>query len=268
MHEINQKSFRACLQELDIRSGDGLLIHSAVQFLGKPVGGLGMYLETLLETIGPQGTLAVPTFNFAFARGEAYDPNTTPSAGMGAFSEYVRQQPQALRTPHPMQSLAVMGRYAQDLASRDTLSAFDPGSAFERLLQLNFKLLLLGADERAISMLHYSEQRFQAPYRYWKDFSGKIWRNGQWANATYRMYVRDLETNPQLTLKPVWDKMEGLGLRKSTSINYGQIHVCWIKDFVATVDSFLCANPWALVTNPPNPTSLSNDLTHTNHKQH
>ncbi len=251
MQEINQETFQSCLQELCIQAGDGLLVHSAVQFLGKPVGGIGMYLDALLAAIGPQGTLAVPTFNFAFAKGEAYDPKTTPSAGMGAFSEYVRQQPQALRTSHPMQSLAILGNHTQELALRDTPSAFDPGSAFERMLELDFKLLLLGADESAISMLHYSEQRFQVPYRYWKDFTGKVRYGSQWKEATYRMYVRDLAINPQLTLAPVRAEMERKGIWKSVSLNYGSISVFQLRDFVSTVDHFLSVDPWSLVTNPP-----------------
>ncbi len=121
-----------------------------------------------------QGTLVVPTFNFSFARGESYDPKVTPCEGMGAFSEYIRQHPKALRTPHPMQSLAIIGHSAEDLSGRDTASAFDPGSAFERMLELDFRLLLLGADIQAVSMVHYSEQRAAVPYRYWKDFTGKI----------------------------------------------------------------------------------------------
>lgn len=251
MQEINLEKVLTCLNELGIQAGDGLLVHSAVQFLGKPVGGIGMYLQALLEILGPQGTLVVPTFNFAFARGEAYDPKTTPSAGMGAFSEYVRQQPQALRTSHPMQSLAIIGRYAADMADRDTPSAFDSGSAFELMLELDFKLLLLGADERAISMLHYSEQRFKVPYRYWKDFEGKVRRIEKWEDAIYRMYVRDLDLNPQLTLTPIRSEMEKRGTWKSTAVNYGQISVCRLKDFVSTVDQFLSADPWSLVINPP-----------------
>ena len=98
----------------------GLLVHSAVQFLGRPVGGLRMYLEAIQEVIGAEGTLVVPTFNFGFAQGERYDPADTPSQGMGAFSEFVRQLPEARRTSHPLQSVAVVGRYAADLANRDT----------------------------------------------------------------------------------------------------------------------------------------------------
>jgi len=272
MHQVNQDQLIAALQAVGIEPGDGLLVHSALQFLGQPAGGVGMYylaLRAVLDggetgenkTVKPQslipdlqlihGTLAVPTFNFAFARGEPYDPLTTPSQGMGAFSEHVRTLPGARRTPHPMQSLAVIGHHAADLAGRDTPSAFDPGSAFERMLDLDFKLLLLGADIQAVSLLHYSEQRFNVPYRYWKDFSGQVHTAAGWQARTYRMFVRDLELDPRIELYPVQDLLESRGQWRSTAVNYGRVAACRLVDFTAAVDEFLARDPWSLVTNPP-----------------
>jgi aminoglycoside 3-N-acetyltransferase len=249
MQEITQQQVVTCLKALGIVPGDGLLIHSAVQFLGRPVGGLKMYLDAIQEVIGPAGTLIVPTFNFDFAHGESYDPHTTPSQGMGAFSEFVRQLPETLRTSHPLQSIAVIGRYAADLSSRDTASAFDPGSAFERMFELDFKLLLLGADSRAVSMFHYCEQRAQVPYRYWKEFSGPVRTPEGWQTRTYRMFVRDLDLNPQLTLDPVVEYLQSLGQWRSLPLNYGLVTVCDLRDFVAAADKFLGSDPWSLVTN-------------------
>ena len=249
MLEVTQHQVLDCLRALGIETGDGLLIHSAVQFLGRPAGGVQIYLDAILEIIGSQGTIVAPTFNFGFARGERYHPQETPSAGMGAFSELVRGHPQARRTSHPMQSVAVLGRWAEDLAGRDTPSAFDPASAFERMLELNFKLLLLGADIQYTAMIHYSEQRANVPYRYWKDFSGKILTASGWQPRTYRMFVRDLELDPQLTLDPVVEYMASLGQWRSLSLNYGQVTVCSLRDFVAAADKFLAENPWSLVTN-------------------
>ena len=256
MKKVTQQEVKERLLGLGITQGDGLLVHSAVQFLGQPVGGMQMYLEAIQQVIGSdQGitpdTLAVPTFNFAFAQGEPFDPEQTPSDGMGVFSEYVRQQPGAMRTPHPMQSLAVLGHYAADLAGRDTPSAFDPGSAFERMLELDFKILLLGANERAISLLHYSEQRAAAPYRYWKEFHGLVRRDDRWHECSYRMFVRDLEIDPQLTLAAVRRLLESQGAWRSLPLNYGQVSLCRMADFVKTVDQILAQDPWALVTNPP-----------------
>lgn len=250
MKEVCKEDIVLTLQQLGVRPGDGLLVHSAVQYLGRPVGGVGMYLDAIQEVIGPDGTIAVPTFNFSFAKGEPYDPQITASLGMGAFSEFVRCLPEARRTPHPMQSLAVVGRDTADLAGRDTPSAFDPGSAFERMLELDYKLLLLGAGSEAISMFHYSEQRAQVPYRYWKDFTAPYrLPTGGWETRTYRMYVRDLDLNPRLTLEPVAAYMQTIGQWRSVKLNYGEITICRLQDFTAAADAFLARDPWSLVLN-------------------
>jgi aminoglycoside N3'-acetyltransferase len=251
MQEVTKDQMIHCLKSIGIDSGDGLLTHSAIQYLGRPLGGVGMYLEAIQQVIGPLGTLAVPTFNFGFARGDRYDPQLTPSQGMGAFSEYVRCLPDARRTTHPMQSLAVIGQHTQDLVARDTSSAFDPGSAFERMLELDFKLLLLGADISATSMYHYSEYRHQVPYRYWKEFSGEVRTTQGWETRTYRMYVRDLDLNPIPTAEPVEQLLKERGQWQAVRLNYGRIAACTLQDFVAAVDHFLAADPWSLITNRP-----------------
>ncbi len=247
--DLTRSQITDALRAVSVQRGDGLLVHSALQFLGRPDGGLQMVLDALLETVGPEGTLAVPAFPFTFNRGMDYDPNTTPSKGMGAFSEFVRQQPDAYRTTHPMQSLAVIGKEAADLAQRDTLSAFDDGSAFDRMLRLGFKLLLLGADIQAASIVHYSEQRAKVPYRYWKDFSGRIKVGDQWQSRTYRMFVRDLDLNPELRLVPIQRTLEAANQWHSHPLNFGEVACCRLTDFVAAADALLAADPWALVAN-------------------
>jgi aminoglycoside 3-N-acetyltransferase len=255
---ITRQQVIDCLLEVGTQAGDGLLVHSAIQYLGRPTaspdfpaGGVGLYLDAILTVIGPEGTVCVPTFNFDFAQGAPYDPENTPSKGMGAFSEYVRQQPGARRTSHPMQSFSVLGHWAEDLASRDTPSAFDPGSASERMLDLNFKLLLLGADISASSIYHISEQRNQVPYRYWKDFFGQVHTPFGWEQRTYRMYARDLVLDPHTTAIPVQRLLEARGQWRTTPLNLGWVAACRLVDFVAAVDHFLQADPWSLVTNPP-----------------
>lgn len=247
--QIDRETLHDGLNAIGIGAGDGLLVHSALQFLGQPQAGEALYLQVIEELIGEKGTLAVPAFTFAFARGQRFDPAASPSEGMGAFSELVRQDPRSQRIPHPMQSLALIGARAQELAALDTPSAFDDGSAFARMLQLDFKLLLLGADIQAASIVHYSEQRAAVPYRYWKDFSGEVRRAGRWTKATYRMFVRDLELDPQLALAPIQQRLEAEGQWRSTPLNYGRLASCSLRDFVNTCDALLAADPWALVAN-------------------
>jgi aminoglycoside N3'-acetyltransferase len=150
-----------------------------------------------------------------------------------------------------MQSLAALGRYADDLAARDTPSAFDPGSAFAEMLALGFKIILLGADIDAVSMIHYSEQRLNVPYRYWKDFSGPIKTAAGWEERTYRMFVRDMALDPHLTLHPVRDELQAQGAWSEVSLNYGKIALIPMQPFVAMVDRFLAADPYSLMLNRP-----------------
>jgi aminoglycoside N3'-acetyltransferase len=251
LQTLTRAQLEAALAAVGVHHGDGLLVHSALQLLGRPEGGLQMILDALRQAVGAKGTIAVPTFAFVFHLGQDFDAAKSPSKDMGAFSEFVRQQPESLRTRHPMQSLSVLGAHAADLAQRDTLSAFDPGSAFERMLELEFKLLLLGADVQAASIVHYSEQRAGVPYRYWKDFTGRVKLDQQWETRTYRMFVRDLDIDPQLKLAPIQAALEAKGQWRSHSVNYGQVAVCTLLDFVATTDALLAADPWALVANKP-----------------
>jgi aminoglycoside N3'-acetyltransferase len=119
------------------------------------------------------------------------------------------------------------------------------------MLQLDFKLLLLGADIQAASIVHYSEQRAEVPYRYWKDFTGKVKHNGEWFTKTYPMFVRDMEMNPELKLAPIQYALEAQGQWRATELNYGQVAACHLRDFVTTTDALLAIDPWALVANKP-----------------
>lgn len=251
MNEVTRQEVSACLRQVGIEPGDGVLVHSALQFLGKPEGGIGLYLDTLLDVLGPEGTAAVPTFNFSFARGEDYDPAAAPAVGMGSFSEYVRQRPEARRTTHPMQSFALIGKHAEELAALDTPAAFDDGSAVDRMVELGFKLLLLGTDIQATSLFHYSEQRAQVPYRYWKEFSGRVRRDGEWQDASYKMFVRDMDVDAKIEIYSMQALMERENNWAAVKLNYGLISMCTFADFLAAAADFLSQDPWIFVTNRP-----------------
>ncbi len=251
MESITPEQLKQALTGIGFQRGDGLLIHSAIQFLGEPEGGAGMYYDVLMKIIGNEGTLVVPTFNFNFAKSGQYDPATTRSVGMGTFSEYIRMLPEAKRTTHPMQSLAVIGNHASDLAGRDTPCAFDDDSAFDRMLQLDFKLLLLGASIQAASVIHYSEQRAKVPYRYWKDFSGMINTSQGPINKTYRMFVRDMGLNPKLAIADLQKELAKRSQWHAVKVNYGEIASCSLRDFVQAANEMLRSDPWVFVTNKP-----------------
>jgi aminoglycoside 3-N-acetyltransferase len=249
MLELKPEILKQALEKVGVQPGDGLLVHSAIQMLGKPVAGIDMYRQVILDLIGPQGTLVVPTFTLDFPKTKEFDYRNTPSISMGSFSEHIRQYPGAMRSIHPMQSIASLGHAAADLVSRDTTSAFEAGSTFERMLELDFKLLLLGADIQAASMVHYCEIRTAVPYRKWVEFSGKVWLDGTWRELSYRIYARILEIDPRLNLKPIQNELERMEAWKATAVNYGEIACCRLIDFVNAGDALLKEDAWVLIEN-------------------
>ncbi len=247
MRDVTQEQVIGSLSAVGIGAGDGVLVHAAIQYLGKPAGGVDLYRQAFETQLGSAGTLAVPTFNFGFARGQPFDRVNTPSDQMGVFAEHIRTQPQAVRSPHPLQSVAVLGRHAADIGERDTPSAFDPGSAFERMLDLDFQMLLLGASIAVASIVHYSEQKANVPYRYWKSFEGTIHRDGVAQAGRCRMFAREMPLDPRNDFTPVQRLLEARGLWRQVKLNYGTVAACRMREVVAAADSLLAENPWALV---------------------
>lgn len=265
MREVTAGQLASLLQQLGLQAGRGVMAHTALHFLGRPQAGMLTYLQALCQVLNiavpsqgiaarpgePVGTLAVPTFNFDFARGQAFNRQYTPAEGMGVFSEYLRQLPEARRTAHPLQSLAAIGRQAEELARLDTPGAFDPGSAFERLLEDDYTILLLGVDIQAVSLLHYSEQRARVPYRYWKEFTGPLFDEGAASQAAYRMYVRNMDLDPRLEIYAIQELLQQRGRWQAAALNYGQVAAFQARDFVQAADELLAKDPWCFVTNPP-----------------
>ncbi len=249
MNEVTRQQVVERLREVGIGPGDGVLVHAAIQYLGRPVGGVGLYGSAFQDVLGETGTVVVPTFNFGFARGIPFDRLNTPSEKMGVFAEHIRRLPEAVRSPHPMQSVAAVGRHAADLAGRDTPSAFDPKSAFERMLDLGFKMVLLGADIQVASIVHYTEQKHQVPYRCWKDFSGTVIEDGTERPAVCRMYARYLELDPRTDFEPLQRRLEAEGRWRQTKLNYGVVAACSLRDVVDAAEALLAEDPWALLGN-------------------
>lgn len=242
----------ACLRDLELGEGRRVLVHSALFPLGRvagtpPAEWANAILEVLLDVLGKSGTLAAPTFTFAFCRGTTYDPRTSPSERMGVLSEAIRTRQGARRTPHPMQSLALIGPLAASVCAPDLPSAYQAGGPFDRLLEHEFDLLLLGASVQAASLVHLAEERVGVPYRYRKSFTAPYVHEGSANERTYKMYVRDLDLDPRLTLHPVQERLEAAGTWRSRRLGGGVVAACSCRDFVEASINLLRDDPWALV---------------------
>jgi hypothetical protein len=90
----------------------------------------------------------------------------------------------------------------------------------------------------------------KVPYRYWKEFTGEVQLVGRSPEMrTYRMFARDLVTDPQVSSTPVQKALEERSLWTSVPLNYGKVAACRFRDFVAVAEELLTKDPWVLVQN-------------------
>jgi aminoglycoside 3-N-acetyltransferase len=172
----------AGLRAAGVQPGQDLLVHSSLRHVGPVRGGAADVLEAL--RIATEGaTIIVPTHTAAnslssraFLAATAgmstaqraryvavmpgFDPEKTPSHGMGALAEYVRTTVGAKRSSHPQTSFAAFGPRAERCTAGHELgSHLGESSPLGWLYQAGGAVLLLGVGYAACTALHLAEYR-------------------------------------------------------------------------------------------------------------
>ncbi|RPK81577.1 MULTISPECIES: AAC(3) family N-acetyltransferase [Streptomyces] len=177
----------AALSALGVRPGDVLLVHASLRSVGPVQGGPTAVLAALRRTVGPEGTVVVPTFTpensdtsphyRARVRGldseareavrasmEPFDPARTPAPSMGALAETVRTAVGAERSGHPQTSFAAIGPGAGKLlAGHRPDCHLGEDSPLARLYEADARILLLGTGYDTCTAFHLGEYRSPGP---------------------------------------------------------------------------------------------------------
>lgn len=184
MHTVS--SLRAAFAEAGVRSGMTLLVHSRMSAIGGWIcGGVEALVLALLDTLGPEGTLMVPThssdntepsqwqnppvppewWDTIRAEMPAFDPATAVTRHMGLLAETVRKWPGAIRSAHPIGSFAAVGSYADEITSGpdELYDIFGDTSPIGHLYDADGYVLLLGVTHSNNTSLHLAEHRADWP---------------------------------------------------------------------------------------------------------
>lgn len=160
----------AAFGELGVRPGQQVLLHSSLSSLGHVNGGADTVIDALLEVLGPDGTLLVPTLTGHEGVGPdadvLFDVASTP-AWTGTIPETLRKRPEAVRSLHPTHSVAAVGADAESLTTghEDTVSPCGIGSPYARLAnRSSARILLLGVGHESNTTLHAVEELAAVPY--------------------------------------------------------------------------------------------------------
>ena len=156
---IDQQQIIEALRAIGIERGAVIVVHSALSQLGYVKGGAQGLIDALLEAVGPEGTVLMPSFPMTGSQrefldsGVVFDVRSTPSRS-GEVTEIFRRRPDVLRSLHPTNPVCGWGRYASEIL-RDhhrSLTAFGHETPYGRLA---------GRDDTFIVMLQTHIRSFQ-----------------------------------------------------------------------------------------------------------
>ena len=158
----------ATLAEMGVGRGDSLMVHSAYGQFNGFRGSPDEVISALRESIGPKGTLLMPSSAYGgsteeFAkRAEAFDVKRSPSH-MGILSEIFRLQDETLRSHNPAHPVTAAGPLASWFTRDHDLCAYScgTGSPFEKLVETDAKVLFFDVPLRHLMFLHYVEHMMQ-----------------------------------------------------------------------------------------------------------
>ncbi|MBK1991685.1 aminoglycoside N(3)-acetyltransferase [Campylobacter sp. 2018MI35] len=189
------------LEKLGIKKGDVLCIHTELFNFGFPLLSKKEYLDTyikaFLEILGETGTLIMPTFTYSFCKNENYD-KLNSKCKVGILNEFFRFYEGATRNNDPIFFFCYKRKEQKEFL-KDHSSCFGENSVYDTLYKMNGKIILLGSEINGYTFTHFIEEKAKVPYRYFKNFSGKIIDElGNISQKNIKYYVRNLNTNSNL----------------------------------------------------------------------
>ena len=246
------------LKKVGIKQGQNIMVHTSLSSLGFVCGGAQVVIEALLECVGEEGTIMMPTQSWKNLDPEAgvhweepkewwqtirdnwpaYDKNITPTNTMGAVAEMFRQWPGALRSDHPARSVAAYGKNARYFTENHDLSnIFGEGSPIGKLYELDGYVLLFGVGYDKNTSIHLADVRATYPGKHMTKESSAIKEDGKRVWKTYEtLYVdgEDFEKIGQSFEQSCQVKRQSLGNGTLTFMKQRELvdfAVKWIEEY-------------------------------------
>lgn len=216
---VLKQDILAALKKVGVRKGQTIMVHTSLSSLGFVCGGAQVVIEALLESVGADGTIVMPSQSWknldptAGVHWEepeawwqmirdnwpAYNRDITPTNTMGAVAEMFRKWPGTFRSDHPARSVAANGKYAQHLTSDHDLSnIFGEGSPIGKLYELDGYVLLIGVGYDKNTSLHLADVRADYPGKHDCLEYSAIMENGERVWKGYRTLFVDGEDFDQI----------------------------------------------------------------------
>jgi len=254
MHDYSIEDLKKALNFLKIKKNDNIYCHSNIGYFGimKETRDKDKICKKIYNciknVIGKKGTLIVPTYSYSFSKKrngiiyrkkEDFDLKKTKST-MGVFSEWIRKNPNSLRSIDPFFSSAVIGHKKKFFTENLSNNSFDENSLFSKLLKLNVKFLNFNFN--GYTFIHFIERKLNVKYRFNKKFYGEIVLNKK-KKINWYIFVRYLYDKKFVdNHMPLINHMKDYNLIRTYNVGRGEISTTNAEKIYKTIRSKIKKN--------------------------
>ena len=159
------------------------MLHASMRAVGPVLGGPDVLIAALLEAAEPYGTLMMyvgcqppydhigrggfdqETLDVIMAHLPPFDPvGARADRDHGVLAEFFRTYPGTVCSANPPARMAARGAKAKFLIDDHPMNyGFGPGSPLAKLCDTGGKVMLIGSDPDAVTLLHYAEHLAPIP---------------------------------------------------------------------------------------------------------
>ena len=160
------KKIKEDLINLGIKEDDTIMVHSSLSSMGYVEYGAITFIVALCDLVSNSGTVLFPSFSYIEAN-KNYDFSMLENkCCVGLIPETFRKLKNVIRSFHPTHSVCAFGKNAIEITKDHILDETPLGknSPFQKLVEYNGKILMLGCGLYCNSFIHALEEIANVSY--------------------------------------------------------------------------------------------------------
>lgn len=156
-----------CLKEMELTGKEAIMVHSSMKSIGEVDGGADTVVDAFMEFF-KEGLFMTPTHTWVQMSAEysVFDRETEPAC-VGIIPNVFRKREGVIRSLHPTHSIAAYGKGAEEFlkGEENATSPCPPGGCWDRLRDIDAKILLLGVTHTRNTYIHSVDEVMGIPDR-------------------------------------------------------------------------------------------------------
>ncbi|KXH85478.1 AAC(3) family N-acetyltransferase [Chryseobacterium kwangjuense] len=172
--KISAQDFKDKFKALGVRKGDVIFIHSSWDEFYNYEGTPESFIDLMLELIGEEGTLLMPSYPLIRKKGGTFSIKTTPTLA-GLLPEIFRNYKKVERSLD-YHSVAAYGKLAKYITESHihSESSWDEHSPYYKLAEVKAKVFSLGLGKHHVgTIMHCADSVLRRDYEYFDLFFKK-----------------------------------------------------------------------------------------------